>query len=127
MPHPSPSTPRPSLTAPSPCPTYRRSRTRPDARCTPRRPGRQGRFGEPCAESPHEPADLVATELIHSQDAYPGQPFGVLGQGMGASLAFELASRLRDAGFPPAILSAVRCPQRLRGNRDVPLPRCHAA
>ncbi|WP_052499343.1 thioesterase II family protein [Streptomyces vietnamensis] len=68
-------------------------------------PGRQERFGEPCVESLHELADLVAAELIRTQDSYLDRPFGIFGHSMGASLAFEVACRLRDAGLPPAALT----------------------
>ncbi|MGW9495917.1 thioesterase II family protein [Streptomyces prasinus] len=66
-------------------------------------PGRQERFGEPCVESLHEMADLVTAELVRGP--LLERPFTVFGHSMGASLAFEVACRLRDAGFPPAALT----------------------
>ncbi|MEW2132080.1 alpha/beta fold hydrolase [Streptomyces sp. NPDC005435] len=68
-------------------------------------PGRQERFGEPCVESLHELADLVTAELVQDRTSHLDRPFGVFGHSMGASLAFEVACRLRDAGFPPAALT----------------------
>ncbi|MFJ3586821.1 thioesterase II family protein [Streptomyces sp. NPDC090127] len=71
-------------------------------------PGRQERFGEPCVESLHELADLVTAELLGDAGgpgAFLDRPFAVFGHSMGASLAFEVACRLRDAGFPPAALA----------------------
>ncbi|WP_308345372.1 alpha/beta fold hydrolase [Streptomyces sp. ISL-94] len=66
-------------------------------------PGRQERFGEPCVESLHELADLIAAELL--QGAFLDRPFTIFGHSMGSSLAFEVACRLRDAGHPPAALA----------------------
>ncbi|MFJ7153490.1 thioesterase II family protein [Streptomyces sp. NPDC101118] len=66
-------------------------------------PGRQERFGEPCVESLHELADLVAAELLGG--GFTDRPYSVFGHSMGSSLAFEVACRLRDAGFPPAALA----------------------
>ncbi|WP_042369305.1 thioesterase II family protein [Streptacidiphilus neutrinimicus] len=68
-------------------------------------PGRQERFGEPCVESLHELADLVAAALCDGTAPLLDRPFSVFGHSMGASLAFEVACRLRDAGHPPAALA----------------------
>ncbi|MFD9409122.1 thioesterase II family protein [Streptomyces sp. NPDC059989] len=66
-------------------------------------PGRQERFGEPCVESLHELADLIAAELLRG--TFLDRPFTIFGHSMGSSLAFEVACRLRDAGRPPAALA----------------------
>ncbi|PPS69352.1 MULTISPECIES: thioesterase II family protein [Streptomyces] len=66
-------------------------------------PGRQERFADRCVESLHEMADLITEELL--QRLVPDRPFSIFGHSMGASLAFEVACRLRDAGFPPAALT----------------------
>ncbi|MDF3300830.1 thioesterase II family protein [Streptomyces tropicalis] len=68
-------------------------------------PGRQERFGEPCVESLHDMADLVAAVLLADSASLLDRPLAVFGHSMGASLAFEVACRLRDAGFPPAALT----------------------
>ncbi|MEV0012162.1 alpha/beta fold hydrolase [Streptomyces sp. NPDC051840] len=63
-------------------------------------PGRQERFNEPCVESLHELADAVAAELA----GWVGQPFALFGHSMGATLAFEVACRLRQGGAGPTAL-----------------------
>ncbi|MEU9997442.1 alpha/beta fold hydrolase [Streptomyces sp. NPDC050848] len=68
-------------------------------------PGRQERFGEPCVESLHDLADLVTAELLGARETFLDRPFTIFGHSMGASLAFEVACRLRDAGHPPAALA----------------------
>lgn len=68
-------------------------------------PGRQERFGEPCVESLHDMADLITSQLLDAPGDLLDRPLAVFGHSMGASLAFEVACRLRDAGLPPAALT----------------------
>lgn len=77
------------------------------ARLTPRTevlavqyPGRQERFDEPRVEDLHELADLVAAELA----AWAEEPFALFGHSMGATLAFEVGSRLHARGARPTAL-----------------------
>ncbi|WP_338674696.1 alpha/beta fold hydrolase [Streptomyces sp. SCSIO 30461] len=57
-------------------------------------PGRQERFNEPCIESMTELADVIAAELAD----WTHEPFAFFGHSMGATLAFEVACRLRAEG-----------------------------
>ncbi|MFE4454356.1 thioesterase II family protein [Streptomyces sp. NPDC056796] len=57
-------------------------------------PGRQERFNEPRIESLTEMADVIAGEL----DGLTGEPFALFGHSMGATVAFEVACRLRARG-----------------------------
>ncbi|MER7676472.1 alpha/beta fold hydrolase [Streptomyces sp. NPDC096934] len=77
------------------------------ARLTPRTevlavqyPGRQERFDEPRVEDLHELADLVAAELAE----WAEEPFALFGHSMGATLAFEVGSRLHARGARPTAL-----------------------
>lgn len=64
-------------------------------------PGRQDRVGEPCLESMTALADAVTEALL----PYTDLPFALFGHSMGASLAHEVALRLRRAGAPgPSVL-----------------------
>ncbi|MEU1594171.1 alpha/beta fold hydrolase [Streptomyces sp. NPDC005708] len=63
-------------------------------------PGRQERFDEPCIEDLHILADTVAAELT----TWAGEPFALFGHSMGATLAFEVGSRLHAAGARPSAL-----------------------
>ncbi|KUO17330.1 thioesterase II family protein [Streptomyces dysideae] len=63
-------------------------------------PGRQERFHEPCVEDLHELADTVAAELTE----WAEEPFALFGHSMGATLAFEVGSRLHAAGARPSAL-----------------------
>ncbi|MEU1182266.1 alpha/beta fold hydrolase [Streptomyces sp. NPDC005820] len=63
-------------------------------------PGRQERFHEPCVEDLHELADTVAAELAE----WAEEPYALFGHSMGATLAFEVGSRLRAAGARPRAL-----------------------
>lgn len=63
-------------------------------------PGRQERFHEPCVEDLHELADAVAAELT----GWAQEPYALFGHSMGATLAFEVGSRLHAAGAGPRAL-----------------------
>ncbi|WP_307782916.1 MULTISPECIES: alpha/beta fold hydrolase [unclassified Streptomyces] len=63
-------------------------------------PGRQERFHEPCVEDLHELADTIAAEIGASAE----EPFALFGHSMGATLAFEVGSRLCAAGARPRAL-----------------------
>ncbi|MGW2559533.1 thioesterase II family protein [Streptomyces sp. NPDC001514] len=63
-------------------------------------PGRQERFNEPCIESMTELADAIAAELADRIR----RPCAFFGHSMGASLAFEVACRLRTNGSEPSAL-----------------------
>ncbi|MDB1089998.1 alpha/beta fold hydrolase [Streptomyces sp. ACA25] len=78
-------------------------------------PGRQDRRNEPCVESVHELADLLADVVEPWQD----KPLALFGHSMGASVAFELALRLEARGTGPAALfvSGRRAPLAHRDER----------
>lgn len=59
-------------------------------------PGRQDRLLEPARESIDELADAVCEEI----SVVPALPTVLLGHSMGASVAFEVASRLGEAALP---------------------------
>ncbi|GGZ23632.1 thioesterase [Streptomyces nitrosporeus] len=63
-------------------------------------PGRQERFNEPRIESMTELADIIAAELT----GWTRVPFALFGHSMGATLAFEVACRLRANGAEPSAL-----------------------
>lgn len=63
-------------------------------------PGRQERFDEPRVEDLHELADILAAELAE----WAQEPFALFGHSMGATLAFEVGSRLRALGARPNAL-----------------------
>lgn len=63
-------------------------------------PGRQERFNEPCVESMHELAGLIAAELAE----WTSEPYALFGHSMGATLAFEVADLLRAQGTEPYAL-----------------------
>ncbi|MFI5756569.1 thioesterase II family protein [Streptomyces sp. NPDC051569] len=63
-------------------------------------PGRQERFNEPCVESMTELADRIAAELAD----WTREPFALFGHSMGATLAFEVACRLRANGAEASAL-----------------------
>jgi pyochelin biosynthetic protein PchC len=65
-------------------------------------PGRQDRRTEKCIDDIGELADRVVTELWQWAD----RPLALFGHSMGASLAFEVASRLEAGGVAPLGLFA---------------------
>jgi surfactin synthase thioesterase subunit len=81
-------------------------------------PGRQDRLREPCVPSLPELADRLLPLLL---DGWTDRPLALFGHSMGASLAFELAGLLEQAGVVPALLfvSGRPAPSRFRGDADV--------
>lgn len=75
-------------------------------------PGRQDRRHEPCIDNIPELADAVTTALASWLD----RPFALFGHSMGATLAFEVASRLeRDGAVALAVfVSGRRAPSHSR-------------
>ncbi|MDX2939352.1 thioesterase II family protein [Streptomyces ipomoeae] len=65
-------------------------------------PGRQDRHAEPCVDELGKLADLVVDELAPWLD----RPLVLFGHSMGATLAFEVATRLRRRGVVPLRLFA---------------------
>lgn len=65
-------------------------------------PGRQDRYAEPCVGDLDEMADLVTAALLPWTD----RPLAVFGHSYGATLGFEVARRLEDAGVVPLGLYA---------------------
>ncbi|MFE5793575.1 thioesterase II family protein [Streptomyces sp. NPDC056503] len=78
-------------------------------------PGRQDRRLTPCVESIGELADAIAEELRGRLEG----PVALLGHSMGATVAYEVARRLEEAGEPPLALfaSGRRAPDSLRDER----------
>lgn len=78
-------------------------------------PGRQDRRAEPCVDDVRELADLVVDEL----HAWLDRPVTLFGHSLGATLAFEVALRLREDGVTPLGLfaSGRRAPSRYRDER----------
>ncbi|MFD6280264.1 thioesterase II family protein [Streptomyces sp. NPDC060209] len=74
-------------------------------------PGRQDRRTEPNIPDMAVLADHVAEALA----PYTDRPLGLFGHSMGATLAYEVACRLRDASHPAAALfvSARKAPDRV--------------
>ncbi|CAJ2858775.1 pyochelin biosynthetic protein PchC [Burkholderia pseudomallei] len=60
-------------------------------------PGREDRFGEPCARSIDALAGPAAEALVE----YARQPLVLFGHSLGAALAYEVALRLEQRGAPP--------------------------
>jgi medium-chain acyl-[acyl-carrier-protein] hydrolase len=61
-------------------------------------PGREDRFREPAIVQ----VDVLADELLEGLAPHIDRPFGLFGHSMGGLIAFELARRLRGAGFEPS-------------------------
>jgi pyochelin biosynthesis protein PchC len=79
-------------------------------------PGRQDRRTEKCVESVHELADEVVKAIL----PFTSQRFALFGHSMGASVGYEVASRLEAKGIVPDVLfaSGRRAPSRVRDERD---------
>ncbi|AJX33832.1 thioesterase II family protein [Burkholderia oklahomensis] len=75
-------------------------------------PGREDRFGEPCARSIDALAEPVADALRH----YAHKPLVLFGHSLGAALAYEVALRLERHGAAPlhVAVSALPPPHRQR-------------
>ncbi|KOU85966.1 oleoyl-ACP hydrolase [Streptomyces sp. XY58] len=83
-------------------------------------PGRQDRRGERCVDDLMELADRVTRELLPRCD----RPVALFGHSLGASLAFEVALRLQEAGEPAPVAlfaSGRRAPSHHRENQLVHL------
>lgn len=78
-------------------------------------PGRQDRRAEPCVET----VAGLADELADLVEPWVDAPLALFGHSMGASVAFELAVRLRETGVRPACLiaSGRRAPSAHRDER----------
>ncbi|WP_189213986.1 thioesterase II family protein [Actinokineospora fastidiosa] len=78
-------------------------------------PGRQDRRDEPCVETVEDLADL----LVDIVEPWADLPLALFGHSMGASVAFEVAVRLRECGVIPACLvaSGRRAPSAPRDER----------
>lgn len=73
-------------------------------------PGRENRI----SETPHRRIDEAVDALLPEVAALADRPYAFFGHSMGALLAFELARRLRTAGFPEPerlFVAAHRAPQ----------------
>jgi pyochelin biosynthetic protein PchC len=78
-------------------------------------PGRQDRHTEPCVDDLRMLADLVTPEIVPLTE----RPVLLFGHSMGATLAYEVALRLADAGVTPLALfvSGRRAPSTYRDER----------
>ncbi|GAA4445558.1 alpha/beta fold hydrolase [Actinokineospora soli] len=78
-------------------------------------PGRQDRRTEPCVETVADLADVLSDVVEPWTDA----PLALFGHSMGASVAYELALRLREIGVRPAclVVSGRRAPNAFRDER----------
>ncbi|WP_340563479.1 thioesterase II family protein [Streptomyces sp. GSL17-111] len=75
-------------------------------------PGRQDRHDEPFLTSVEATVDALVPVLREAAD----RPYALFGHSLGATLAYEAARRLSDAGHPPAHLF-------VSGRRSPSLPR----
>lgn len=75
-------------------------------------PGRQDRASEPLVDSVHDLAD----QLVEVIEPWADRPLSLFGHSMGATVAFELAVRLRDRGIVAhsLIASGRRAPTAVR-------------
>lgn len=76
-------------------------------------PGRQDRRAEPCIDDVHRLADAIVPTIHPLAD----RPLAFFGHSMGATVAYEVALRLADAGAPPLVrlfVSGRRAPSRVR-------------
>ncbi|MEU7068361.1 thioesterase II family protein [Streptomyces sp. NPDC053429] len=82
-------------------------------------PGRQDRRHEPCLDDVRELADRVVAQLLPWCD----RPVALFGHSLGATLGFEVALRLEEAGHGPVALfaSGRRAPSRHRENERIHL------
>jgi surfactin synthase thioesterase subunit len=78
-------------------------------------PGRQDRRDEPFAETVQD----MAAQVFKALQPWLDRPFTLFGHSMGASIGFELARLLEDAGAAPSALfaSGRRAPSRNRDER----------
>lgn len=77
-------------------------------------PGRQDRLREPCLRSIDDLADGLVTALEPLLD----RPVAIFGHSLGATLGFEVALRLQQAGRPPTALFASGRPAPHRTRRE---------
>ncbi|MXN77942.1 alpha/beta fold hydrolase [Burkholderia sp. 4701] len=77
-------------------------------------PGREDRFGEPCARS----IDALAGPVADALRGYAGAPLVLFGHSLGAALAYEVALRLEARGAAPlyVAVSALPPPHRQRAS-----------
>ncbi|MGS0894518.1 thioesterase II family protein [Burkholderia stagnalis] len=75
-------------------------------------PGREDRFGEPCAQS----IDALAGPAVDALRPYAHTPLVLFGHSLGAALAYEVALRLEARGAAPlyVAVSALPPPHRQR-------------
>lgn len=79
-------------------------------------PGRQERRHEPAVDNIPDLADEILGALRHLDD----RPLALFGHSMGATLAYEVALRMQDAGLPAPVhlfASGRRAPSRYRDER----------
>jgi surfactin synthase thioesterase subunit/glycosyltransferase involved in cell wall biosynthesis len=89
--------------------------------CPVRLPGRESRL----AEAPFEDMEPLVRALAAAIERYLDHPYAFFGHSMGAAVAFELARRIRERGWPlPRLLiaSAARAPRFRRNHVPGPDP-----
>lgn len=79
-------------------------------------PGRQDRHSEPCIDS----VEGLADRLVPALRPFLDRPLTIFGHSLGATLGFEVALRLEQAGVVPTALfaSGRRAPSRVRDERS---------